>query len=140
MEMKLFSKATLDNSWFWVCVGLLISVTITTAFFEIRRDREETLREFSFLCPDGFINWENTEFEITNRFEMHGDSLIDFEKRIRYGCRPFDFTGVSREAVDSLIAAHNVIHYIWIQGQINQSKGVLLKADTTCSTKIHKYR
>lgn len=138
--MRLFSKATLDNSWFWVCVGLLISVTITAAVLEIRCDREENLREFSFHCPDGFISWENTEFEITNRFEMHGDSLIDFEKRIHHGCRPFDFTGVSRAVVDSLIAARNVIHYTWIQGQINQGNGVLLKADTINSTKFHKYR
>lgn len=138
--MRLFSKATLDNSWFWVCVGLLISATITTAVLEIRRNREETLREFSSLCPDGFIGWENSEFEITNKFEKNGDSLIDFEKRIHHGCRPFDFTGVPRAVVDSLIASHNVIHYTWIQGQINQSRGVLLKADTVRSTTSHKYR
>lgn len=138
--MKLFSKETLDNSWFWVCVGLIVSATFTTAILEVHRAREEVYREYTSRCPDGFIGWENSEFEITNRFEKNGDSLIDFEKRINFGCRPFDFTGVPRAAVDSLIVAHNVIHYIWIQGQINLSKGALLKADTTRTTKIHKFR
>lgn len=138
--MKLFSKATLDNSWFWVSVGLLISVFATQVILEVSRNREGHLKEFVIKCPEGFIAWENSEFEITNRFEAHGDSLIEFEKRIESGCRPFDFTNVPRITVDSLLDAHSVIHYTWIQGLVNLSKGILIKADTTTETKPHKYR
>ena len=130
----------INNSWFWVCVGLIVSATITTAILEIRREREKILSEYVSRCPEGFIGWENSEFEITNRSEINGDSLIDFEKRINFGCRPCDFTEVPRAVVDSLIAAHNVVHYTWIQGQINLNKGTLQKTDTTRATKIHKFR
>lgn len=138
--MKLFSKAPFNNSWFWVSVGLLISVFATQIILEVSRNREDALRGFEIKCPDGFIAWENTEFEITNRFEAHGDSLIEFEKRIESGCRPFDFTNVPRATVDSLLNIHSVIHYTWIQGQMNLSEGILIKADSTHSTKPHKYR
>lgn len=138
--MRLFSKETLNNSWFWVSVGLLISVFVTQVIFEVRRDREDSLRGFEIKCPEGFIAWENTEFEITGKFEALGDSLVDFEKRIESGCRPFDFTNVPRATVDSLLDAHSVIHYTWIQGLVNFSEGILIKADTTHSTKPHKYR
>lgn len=138
--MKLISKATLKNSWFWVSVGLLISVFATQVILEVSRNREDALRGFEIKCPDGFIAWENTEFEITNRFEAHGDSLIEFEKRIESGCCPFDFTNVPRATVDSLLNIHSVIHYTWIQGQMNLSEGILIKADSTHSTKPHKYR
>lgn len=138
--MRLFSKETLNNSWFWVSVGLLISVFATQVILEVRRDREGHLKEFVIKCPDGFIAWENSEFEITNRFEAHGDSLIEFEKRIESGCRPFDFTGIPRATVDSMLAAHSVVQYTWVQGLVNLSEGVLVKADTTISTKPHKYR
>ncbi len=138
--MRLFSKETLNNSWFWVCVGLLISVFATQVILEVRRDREDALREFVIKCPEGFIAWENTEFEITNRFEALGDSLIDFEKRIESGCRPFDFTNVPCAIVDSLLDAHSVVRYTWVQGLVNLSEGILVNADTTHSTKPHKYR
>lgn len=138
--MKLFSSVTLGNSWFWVSVGLFVSVCVTQLFLQIHRGREYVLREFVVKCPDGFITWENTEFEITGKFEAEGDSLIDFEKRIESGCRPFDFTGTPRATVNSLLNVHSVIHYTWIQGLMNLSDGTLLKADTTHSTKFHKYR
>ena len=138
--MKLFSSVTLGNSWFWVSVGLFVSVCVTQLFLQIHRGREYVLREFVVKCPDGFITWENTEFEITGKFEAEGDSLIDFEKRIESGCRPFDFTRIPRATVNSLLNVHSVIHYTWIQGQMNLSDGTLLKADTTHSTKFHKYR
>lgn len=138
--MRLFSKETLNNSWFWVSVGLLISVFATQVILEVRRDREDALRELSSHCPEGFIAWENTEFEITGKYEAHGDSLIDFEKRTESGCRPFDFTNVPRAIVDSLLDAHSVIHYTWIEGMMNLSDGLLIKADTTTETKPHKYR
>lgn len=133
-------NCTLNNFWFWVCAGLIVSGACMMALLEIYKNQEEVLNEFTPRCTDGFIGWENREFKITNRFEKNGDSLIDFEKRIYSGCRPFDFTGVPSAIVDSLITAHNVIRYTWIRGQINLSKGVLLKADTTRTTKIHKYR
>lgn len=138
--MRLFSKKTLSNSWFWVCVGLFVSVFATQVILEVRRDREDALRELSSRCPEGFIAWENTEFEITGKYEALGDSLADFEKRIESGCRPFDFTNVPRVTVDSLLDAHSVIHYTWIQGLVNLSEGILIKADTTHSTRPHKYR
>lgn len=138
--MKLFSKATLDNSWFWVSVGIFVSMCATQLVLEICREREATSAEYTSHCPDGFIAWENTEFEITNKFEKNGDSLIDFEKRIESGCRPFDFTGIPRATVDSLLYVNSVIHYTWVQGVMNRSKGTLLKTDTTHSTKAHKYR
>ena len=138
--MKLFLKAPLNNSWFWVSVGLLISVFATQVILEVRRDCEDTLRGFEIKCPEGFIAWENTEFEITGKFEALGDSLVDFEKRIESGCRPFDFTNVPRATVDSLLNIHSVIHYTWIQGLVNLSDEVLIKADTTHSTRPHKYR
>lgn len=138
--MKLFSKETLNNSWFWVSVGIFVSMCVTQLVFEIHRESEIISTEYTSRCPDGFIAWENTEFEITNKFEEYGDSLIDFEKRIESGCRPFDFTGVPRATVDSLLDVHSVIHYTWVQGVINRSKETLLKADTTHSTKPHKYR
>ena len=138
--MKLFSSVTLGNSWFWVSVGLFVSVCVTQLFLQIHRGREYVLREFVVKCPDGFITWENTEFEITGKFEAEGDSLIDFEKRIESGCRPFDFTGIPRATVNSLLNVHSVIHYTWIQGQMNLSEGILIKADSTHSTKPHKYR
>ena len=138
--MKAFLKATFGNSWFWVSVGLFVSVCVTQLFLEIHRERENVLRESIVKCPDGFITWENAEFEITGKFEVEGDSLIDFEKRIESGCRPFDFTGIPRATVDSLLNGHSVIHYTWIQGLMNLSDGTLLKADTTHSTKFHKYR
>lgn len=138
--MKRLLKATLDNCWFWVSVGLLISVFATHVILEVSRDREDALREFVIKCPEGFIAWENTEFEITNKFEAHGDSLIEFEKRIESGCRPFDFTNVPRAIVDSLLDAHSVVRYTWVQGLVNLSEGILIKADTTHSTKSHKYR
>ena len=133
-------KQPFKNTWFWVSVGLVISVFATQVILEVRGDREDALRGFEIKCPDGFIAWENSEFEITNRFEAHGDSLVEFEKRIESGCRPFDFTNVPRTTVDSLLDAHSVIHYTWIQGLVNLSEGVLVKADTTISTKPHKYR
>ena len=138
--MKLFSKETLNNSWFWVSVGIFVSMCATQLVLEICREREAASAEYASRCPDGFIAWENTEFEITNKFEEHGDSLIDFEKRIESGCRPFDFTGIPRATVDSLLDVHSVIHYTWVQGVMNRSKGTLLKTDTTHSTKPHKYR
>jgi hypothetical protein len=138
--MRLFSKETLNNSWFWVSVGLLISVFATQVILEVHRYREDSLRGFEIKCPDGFIAWENSEFEITNRFEAHGDSLLEFEKRIESGCRPFDFTNVPRSTVDSLLNIHSEIHYTWIQGLMNLSEEVLVKADTTHSTKPPKYR
>lgn len=138
--MKSFLKTTLDNSWFCVSVGLFVSVCVIQLVLEIHREREDILREFGVKCPDGFIAWENSEFEITNRFEAHGDSLIEFEKRIESGCRPFDFTNVPRTTVDSLLNIHSIIHYTWIQGVMNRSKGTVLRADTTYSTKPYKYR
>lgn len=113
---------------------------VTQVILEVRRDREDSLRGFEIKCPEGFIAWENTEFEITGKFEALGDSLVDFEKRIESECRPFDFTNVPRATVDSLLDAHSVIHYTWIQGLVNFSEGILIKADTTHSTKSHKYR
>ena len=138
--MRLFSKETLNNSWFWVCVGLFVSMCVTQVILEVRRDREDSLRGFEIKCPEGFIAWENTEFEITGKYEALGDPLADFEKRIESGCRPFDFTNVPRATVDSLLDAHSVIHYTWIQGLVNFSEGILINADTTHSTKSHKYR
>ena len=138
--MRFISKATLDNSWFWVSVGIFVSMCATQLVLEICREREAAAAEYASRCPDGFITWENIEFEITNKFEANGDSLIDFEKRIESGCRPFDFTNVPRATVDSLLDAHSVIHYTWIQGLVNFSEGILIKADTTHSTKSHKYR
>lgn len=138
--MKPFLKAPLNNSWFWVSVGLLISVFATQVIIEVRRGCEDSLSGFEIKCPDGFIAWENTEFEITGKYEALGDSLVDFEKRIESGCRPFDFTNVPRATVDSLLNIHSVIHYTWIQGQMNLSEEFLVKADTTISTKPHKYR
>lgn len=138
--MKAFLKATFGNSWFWVSVGLFVSVCVTQLFLEIHRERENVLRESVVKCPDGFVTWENTEFEITDKSEDDGDSLIYFEKRVESGCRPFDFTGIPRATVDSLLNVHSVIHYTWIDGLMNQSKGVLLSADTMLSTKPHKYR
>lgn len=138
--MRLFSKETLNNTWFWVSVGLLISVFATQVILEVRRYREDSLRGFEIKCPEGFIAWENTEFEITGKYEALGDSLIDFEKRIESGCRPFDFTGIPRATVDSLLGVHSVIHYTWIEGMMNLSDGLLIKADTTTETKPHKYR
>jgi len=138
--MRLFSKKTLSNSWFWVSAGLFVSMCAAQVILEVRRDREDALRGFEIKCPDGFIAWENSEFEITNRFEAHGDSLIEFEKRIESGCRPFDFTNVPRTTVDSLLDAHSVVRYTWVQGLVNLSEGFLIKADTTHSTKSHKYR
>lgn len=133
-------KQPFKNTWFWVSVGLVISVFATQVILEVRGDREDALRGFEIKCPEGFIAWENSEFEITNRFEAHGDSLVEFEKRIESGCRPFDFTNVPRTTVDSLLDVHSVIHYTWIQGLVNLIEGVLVKADTTISTKPHKYR
>lgn len=138
--MRLFSKETLNNTWFWVSVGIFVSMCATQLVLEICREREAAAAEYASRCPDGFITWENIEFEITNKFEENGDSLIDFEKRIESGCRPFDFTNVPRATVDSLLDAHSVIHYTWIQGLVNFSEGILIKADTTHSTKSHKYR
>lgn len=138
--MKRLLKATLDNCWFWVSVGIFVSMCITQLVLEICQEREAASAEYTSRCPDGFITWENTEFEITNKFEENGDSLVDFEKRIESGCRPFDFTNVPRATVDSLLDAHSVIHYTWIQGLVNLSEGILIKADTTHSTKPHKYR
>ena len=138
--MNLFSKKTLGNFWFWVCVGILVSVCVTQFALGTHREREEIRSEFALNCPDGFVSWENSEFEITNKFEGKGDSLIDFEKRTESGCRPFDFTGVPRATVDSLIVAHSVVHYTWVQGRMNLSKGVLLWADSTHSTNSRKYR
>lgn len=138
--MKRLLKTTLDNSWFWVSVGIFVSMCITQLVLEICREREAASAEYTSRCPGGFITWENTEFEITNKFEENGDSLVDFEKRIESGCRPFDFTDVPRVTVDSLLDAHSVIHYTWIQGLVNLSEGILIKADTTHSTKPHKYR
>lgn len=138
--MRLFLKKTLSNSWFWVSVGLLISVFATQVILEVSRNREGHLKEFVIKCPDGFIAWENSEIKITSRFEESGDSLMAFEKRIELGCRPFDFTGIPRATVDSLLSVHSVIHYTWIQGLVNLSEGILIKADTTHSTKSHKYR
>lgn len=139
-HMKQFSKKTLENSWFWVCVGILVSVCVTQFALGTHREHEEIRSEFALNCPDGFIGWENSEFEVTGKFEGNGDSLIDFEKRTESGCRPFDFTGVPRAAVDSLIVAHSVVHYTWVQGRMNLSKGVLLWADSTHSTNSRKYR
>lgn len=133
-------KQPFKNTWFWVSVGLVISVFATQVILEVRRDREGHLKEFVIKCPEGFIAWENTEFEITGKYKALGDSLADFEKRIESGCRPFDFTNVPRTTVDSLLDAHSVIYYTWIQGLVNLSEGVLVKADTTISTKPHKYR
>ena len=138
--MRLFSKETRNNSWFWVSVGIFVSMCITQLVLEIHREREVSSTEYTSRCPDGFITWENTEFEITNKFEKNGDSLVDFEKRIESGCRPFDFTGIPRATVDSMLAAQNVIHYTWVQGVMNRSKGTVLRADTTHSTKPYKYR
>lgn len=138
--MKLFSKAPFNNSWFWVSAGLFVSMCAAQVILEVSRNREGHLKEFVIKCPDGFIAWENTEFEITGKFEALGDSLVDFEKRIESGCRPFDFTGIPRATVDSLLGVHNVIHYTWIQGLVNLSEDVLVKADTTHSTRPHKYR
>lgn len=138
--MKRLLKATLDNCWFWVSVGIFVSMCITQLVLEICREREAASAEYTSRCPDGFITWENTEFEITNKFEENGDSLVDFEKRIESGCRPFDFTGILRATVDSMLAAQNVIHYTWVQGVMNRSKGTVLRADTTHSTKPYKYR
>lgn len=138
--MRLFSKETLNNSWFWVSAGLLISVFATQVILEVHRGCEDSLSEFEIKCPDGFIAWENTEFEITGKYEALGDSLADFEKRIESGCRPFDFTNVPRTTVDSLLNIHSIIHYTWIQGVMNRSKGTVLRADTTYSTKPYKYR
>lgn len=138
--MKRLLKTTLDNSWFWVSVSIFVSMCTTQLVLEICREREAASAEYTSRCPDGFITWENTEFEITNKFEENGDSLVDFEKRIESGCRPFDFTNVPRVTVDSLLDAHSVIHYTWIQGLVNLSEGILIKADTTHSTKPHKYR
>lgn len=138
--MKPFLKVPLNNSWFWVSVGVFVSVCVSQQVLEIHRERETLKREFTAQCPDGFIAWENTEFEITNKFEENGDSLIEFEKRIESGCRPFDFTGIPRATVDSLLGVHSVIHYTWIQGLVNLSEDVLVKADTTHSTRPHKYR
>lgn len=138
--MKLFSKAPFNNSWFWVCVGLFVSMCAVQLILELCRDREDALKEFVIKCPDGFIAWENSEFELTNRFEVHGDSLIEFEKRTESGCRPFDFTNVPRATVDSLLNVHSVIHYTWVEGMMNLSDGLLIKADTTTETKPHKYR
>ena len=138
--MKRLLKTTLDNFWFWVCVWLFIFVCVTQLVSEINRAREEVLREFVAKCPDGFTSWENAEFEVTDKFEKNGDSLIYFEKRIEYGCRPFDFSRVPRVVVDSLLNVHSVIHYTWIEGLMNLSDGTLLRADTTHSTKPHKYR
>lgn len=138
--MKRLLKATLDNCWFWVSVGIFVSMCITQLVLEICREREAASPEYTSRCPDGFITWENTEFEITNKFEENGDSLVDFEKRIESGCRPFDFTGIPRATVDSMLAAQNVIHYTWVQGVMNRSKGTVLRADTTHSTKPYKYR
>ena len=121
-------------------MGLVISVFATQVILEVRGDCEDALRGFEIKCPEGFIAWENSEFEITNRFEAHGDSLVEFEKRIESGCRPFDFTNVPRTTVDSLLDVHSVIHYTWIQGLVNLSEEFLVKADTTSSTKPHKYR
>ena len=133
-------KQPFKNTWFWVSVGLVISVFATQVILEVRGDCEDALRGFEIKCPEGFIAWENTEFEITGKYKALGDSLADFEKRIESGCRPFDFTNVPRTTVDSLLDAHSVIHYTWIQGLVNLSEGVLVKADTTISTKPHKYR
>ena len=138
--MKRLLKTTLDNFWFWVSIGIFVSMCISQLVLEICREREAAAAEYASRCPDGFITWENIEFEITNKFEENGDSLIDFEKRIESGCRPFDFTNVPRATVDSLLDAHSVIHYTWIQGLVNFSEGILIKADTTHSTKSHKYR
>lgn len=138
--MRLFSKETLNNTWFWVSVGIFVSMCATQLVLEICRERESASAEYTSRCPDGFITWENTEFEITNKFEENGDSLVDFEKRIESGCRPFDFTGIPRATVDSMLAAQNVIHYTWVQGVMNRSKGTVLRADTTHSTKPYKYR
>lgn len=138
--MKRLLKATLDNCWFWVSVGVFVSVCVSQLVLEIHRERETLKREFTAQCPDGFIGWENSEIEITSRFEESGDSLMAFEKRIESGCRPFDFTGIPRATVDSLLSVHSVIHYTWIQGLVNLSEGTLLRADTTHSTKLHKYR
>lgn len=121
-------------------VGIFVSMCATQLVLEICRERKAAAAEYASRCPDGFITWENIEFEITNKFEENGDSLIDFEKRIESGCRPFDFTGIPRATVDSLLSAHSVIHYTWIQGLVNLSEGILIKADTTHSTKSHKYR
>lgn len=138
--MKWFFKTSFNNSWFWVSVGLFVSVFVTQVILEVSRNREGHLKEFVIKCPDGFIAWENTEFEITGKYEALGDSLADFEKRIESGCRPFDFTNVPRTIVDSLLDAHSVVRYTWVQGLVNLSEGVLVKADTTISTKPHKYR
>ena len=138
--MKLFTKETLNNSWFWVSMGIFVSMSISQLVLEIHREREAFQREFTAQCPDGFIGWENSEIEITSRFEESGDSLMAFEKRIESGCRPFDFTGIPRATVDGLLRVHSVIHYTWIQGLVNLSEGTLLRADTTHSTKLHKYR
>ena len=138
--MKRLLKATLDNCWLWVSMGIFVSMSISQLVLEIHREREAFQREFTAQCPDGFIGWENSEIEITSRFEESGDSLMAFEKRIESGCRPFDFTGIPRATVDSLLGVHSVIHYTWIQGLMNLSEGILLRADTTHSTKPHKYR
>lgn len=138
--MKRLLKATLDNCWFWVSIGIFASMCISQLVLEIHREREVSSTEYISRCPDGFITWENTEFEITNKFEENGDSLVYFEKRIESGCRPFDFTGIPRATVDSMLAAQNVIHYTWVQGVMNRSKGTVLRADTTYSTKPYKYR
>ena len=138
--MNLFSKKTLGNFWFWVCVGILVSIAVMQMVLELCMDREVAPVEYASRCPDGFIGWENSEFEVTGKFEGNGDSLIDFEKRTESGCRPFDFTGVPRAAVDSLIVAQGVVQYTWIQGRMNLSKGELLWADSTHSARPRKYR
>lgn len=107
---------------------------------EIRGAHAGVLSEPAFRCPDGFVGLEKSEMEVTDRFEVDGDSLMDFEKRIESGCRPFDFAGIPRATSDSLMNVNNVIHYTWIQGRMNKSKRVLLRAVTTRSTRPRKYR
>ena len=133
-------KKTLNNLWFWVSMGMLLSVGISPLVFDTCVERDDALVKLVSQCPEGFFRWENSTFEITNRFEVHGDSLIEFEKRTESGCRPFDFTNVPRATVDSLLNVHSVIHYTWIEGMMNLSDGLLIKADTTTETKPHKYR
>ena len=60
--MNLFTKKTLGNFWFWVCVGILVSIAVMQMVLELCMDREVAPVEYASRCPDGFVSWENSEF------------------------------------------------------------------------------
>ena len=112
-------RNTLDNSWFWVCVGLVVSATLTAAILEHRRAREIIVNEYTPRCPIGYIDWKLEEFLPTAKFEQDGESMLVFERSVTTGCRP-------RAGVKTLNPAAETVHKTEIRGIFNLTGGYIV--------------